>query len=129
MEFCMAILLLDGKAGLPQFTDETVRRPDVQKMIERIDFHVHPEAEAAGYDRMTTIITIRLKDGQTVSGRADFGKGSPADPMSYDDVAEKFRGCAEAASWPEAKTAAIIDAVRQLQSLADIRELTALCAR
>ena len=27
MEFCVAILLLERKAGLAQFTDETVNRP------------------------------------------------------------------------------------------------------
>jgi 2-methylcitrate dehydratase PrpD len=127
MEFCMAILLLDGKAGLPEFTDETVHRPDVQAMIQRINFHVHPQAEAAGYDKMTTIIDIHLKDGRRISGRADFGKGSPANPMSYEEVAEKFRGCTEAARWPEAKAAAIIETVRSLETLADIRTLTALC--
>ncbi len=128
MEFCMAILLLDGKAGLPEFTDETVLREDVQAMIGRVDFHVHPQAEAAGYDKMTTIIDIRLKDGRTISGRADFGKGSPANPMDYEDVAGKFRGCCEAAKWPAAKAEAIIEAVRRLERLADVRELTALCA-
>jgi len=129
MEFCMAILLLDGKAGLAQFTDETVARADVKAMMEKIDFHIHPEAEAAGYDKMTTIIDIHLKDGRCVSGRADFGKGSPADPMSYDEVAEKFRGCAQQARWPAADTEAIIAAVRRLENLDDIHGLMAHCAR
>ncbi len=129
MEFCMAILLLEGKAGLLEFTDEVVSRADVKAMIERINFHVHPEAEAAGYDKMTTIIDIHLKDGRTISGRADFGKGSPANPMSYEEVADKFRGCAEAAHWPAAKVKEIIDTVRDLENVGNIRQLTALCSR
>src|SRR4030095_13130995 len=83
MEFCMAILLLERRAGLAEFTDEVVNRPDVQAMIERIEFGVHPEAEAAGYDKMTTIIDIELADGRTIFGRAGFGKGSPTKPMSH----------------------------------------------
>ena len=129
MEFCMAILLLDGRAGLPEFTDATVHRADVKAMIGKIKFGVHPEAEAAGYDKMTTIIDIHLKDGRTVSGRADFGKGSPADPMDYDEVAEKFRGCARHADWPAARAEGIIDAVRKLESLPDVRGLMSLCTR
>ncbi len=129
MEFCMAVLLLDGKAGLPEFTDKTVRRPDVQAMLGKINFHVHPEAEAAGYDKMTTIIDIYLKDGRRLSGRADFGKGSPANPMSYDEVAEKFRGCAAQADWPRVQTDGVIDTVRRLESLADINGLMRLLAR
>ncbi|MFC3283348.1 MmgE/PrpD family protein [Litchfieldella rifensis] len=126
MEFCMAILLLERRGGLPEFTDEVVNRADVREMIERVHFGVHPEAEAAGYDKMTTIIDIHLQDGRTLSGRADFGKGSPANPMSYDDVADKFRGCAEFANWDKAKTEAMIEAVRNLEDLASVRKLTQL---
>ena len=89
----------------------------------------HPEAEKAGYDKMTSILDIHLKDGRTVSGRADFGKGSPANPMSHDEVAEKFRGCAGQAGWPAAKVEGIIDTVHRLESLKDIHGLMRLCAR
>jgi 2-methylcitrate dehydratase PrpD len=126
MEFCMAILLLDGKADQTKYTDAVVNRDDVKKMIERVRFYVDPEAENAGYDKMTTIIKITLKDGRTISGRADFGKGSPSDPMSYDDVAEKFRGCAAFAEWPSSKANQVIDMVRQLENVSDVRTLTAL---
>ncbi|BCJ90455.1 hypothetical protein IZ6_11900 [Terrihabitans soli] len=128
MEFCMAILLIEGRGGLPEFTDEVVERADVKKMIEKINFHVHPEAEAAGYDKMTTILDIHLKNGKTISGKADFGKGSPANPMTYDEVADKFRGCAEFAKWPTQKAEAIIETVRTLETLKNIRDLMKLCA-
>ena len=98
-------------------------------MINRINFGVHPEAEAAGYDKMTTIIDIHMKDGEVISGRADFGKGSPANPMSYDEVADKFRGCAEFAEWDKGKTEQIIETVRTLEQLKSVRELTSLLAR
>jgi 2-methylcitrate dehydratase PrpD len=126
MEFCMAILLLDGKADQTKYTDAVVNRDDVKKMIERVRFYVDPEAENAGYDKMTTIIKITLKDGRTISGRADFGKGSPTDPMSYDEVAEKFRGCAAFAEWPSSKANQVINLVRNLEDVSDVRTLTAL---
>jgi 2-methylcitrate dehydratase PrpD len=97
-------------------------------MIERVHFGVHPEAEAAGYDKMTTIIDIHLKDGRTISGRADFGKGSPANPMSYDEVADKFRGCAEYAGVERGRAEEVVDIVRRLEDLRSVRELTALLA-
>jgi hypothetical protein len=77
---------------------------------------------------MTTIIKIHLKNGRVITGRADFGKGSPTDPMSYDEVADKFRQCAEYATWPGAKTEKIIDFVRGLETVSDMRPLTALCS-
>jgi 2-methylcitrate dehydratase PrpD len=101
----------------------------VQQMIGRVRFYVDDEAERAGYDKMTTILKIRLKDGRTISGRADFGKGSPINPMSYDEVAEKFMGCAAFAEWPSSKASQVIDLVRKLEGVSDIRKLTALCSK
>jgi len=125
MEFCMAILLLEGRAGLNEFTDEVVRRADVKAMIEKIDFVVDDEAEAAGYDRMTTILDITLKNGGKVSGRADFGKGSPANPMSFDEVSDKFRETAGFAGLGEDKTSDVVAMVRDLETLASIDRLLA----
>jgi 2-methylcitrate dehydratase PrpD len=125
MEFCLSILLLDHKAGLAEYQDAVVQRPDVQDMIKRIHFYVDPEAERAGLDKMTSLLKIHLKDGRVVSGRAEFAKGSPSNPMSYDEVADKFRGCAEFARWPSAKAESVIATVRSLENLADVGKLSA----
>jgi 2-methylcitrate dehydratase PrpD len=128
MEFCMASILLYGRAGLREFTDEVVRRPEVQAMIERVHFGVHPEAEKAGYNKMTSILTLRLLDGRTISGRADFAKGNPADPMTYDEVAAKFEDCARFANWPREKITALVESVQRLEEVADIRTVTGFCS-
>ncbi len=123
MEFCIAILLLEPRVGLSQFTDEVVRRPDIQEMIRRVNFYVDPEAEKAGFDKMTTIIKLHLKDGRTFSGREDFAKGSPMYPMTFDDAVTKFIGCAEYARWPAVKTQKIIEFVRGLEQAIDASKL------
>lgn len=126
MEFCMAILLLEGRAGLTEFTDEVVLRQDVKDMIAKVDFVVDERAEAAGYHLMTTYIDITLNDGRTISGMADFGKGSPANPMSYTEVADKFRECAAFAKWDAGKADAIVAMVAELEKLPDIHGLMTL---
>jgi 2-methylcitrate dehydratase PrpD len=126
MEFCMAILLLERKAGLEQFTDEVVNRDDVQAMIGRIDFGMHPDAEAAGFDKMTTIIEITLDDGRIVKGAADFGKGSPADPMSDDELSEKFRQCAAWGGLDRERTERVLDLAWRIETLDDVNALTSL---
>lgn len=121
-------MLLDGKQGLTEFTSQVVNRPDVQAMIGRIHFGVNPEAEAAGYNKMTTILDIRLLDGRTISGRADFAKGSPAIPMTYQEVADKFLDCAAFARWPRHKANRVVDMVGRLETASNVRTLTALLA-
>jgi 2-methylcitrate dehydratase PrpD len=124
MEFCMAILLLEREAGLRHFTDEVVNRPDVQAMVQRIDFGMHPEAEAAGFDKMTTIIEVELDDGSVVKGAADFGKGSPANPMSDAELADKFRQCAAWGGLDAAQTQRVLDLAWRIETIDDIGALT-----
>jgi 2-methylcitrate dehydratase PrpD len=126
MEFCLAIQLLERKAGLSEFSDKVVQRTDVQEMIRRVNFYVDPEAESAGFDKMTSLLKIHLKDGRVITGRADFGKGSPANHMTFDEAAEKFRGCAEFAGWPRVKTEKIVALVKSLDSAPDVSALSPL---
>ncbi|KAA0690906.1 MmgE/PrpD family protein [Neorhizobium sp. P12A] len=129
MEFCMAILLLDGRAGLGEFTDATTQRPDVKAMIEKVDFVVDEKAEKAGYHKMTTIIDITLNDGRVIHGEADFGKGSPANPMSYDEVAEKFRENAGHAGLKRDAAEEVITLVHELERQPSIERLMGLVAK
>ena len=126
MEFGLSILLLDRKAGLNEYTDAVVQRPDVQEMIKRVNFYVDPEAEAAGFDKMTSILKVHLKDGRVLPGHADFAKGSPPNPMSFEEVADKFRGCAEFAKWPRDKTEGVINFIRTLENSSDMSKLSGL---
>jgi len=123
MEFCMAILLLEREAGLEQFTDEVVNRPDVQALVQKIEFGVHPDAEAAGFDKMTTIIEVELDDGTVVKGSADFGKGSPANPMSDAELADKFRQCAAWGGFDREQTQNVLDLAWRIETIEDIGQL------
>ncbi len=96
--------------------DAAVNEPEVQEMIKRVNFYKYPEAEAAEYDKMTTIIKIHLKN---------FGKGSPTNPMSYEEVTEKFRQSADFAQWPRAEIETLINLVNALETVTDMRKLTA----
>jgi len=126
MEFCMAILLLERKAGLQQLTDEVVNRPDVQAMIAKVDFGVNPEAEAAGFDKMTTIIEVELADGKVLQTRADFGKGSPANPMSDAELSDKFRECAAWGGLDRDRIEQVLTVIWKIEELKDVNELTQL---
>ena len=129
MEYSMAILLVQRRAYIPEYQDKRINKPDVQNMLRKINFYKNKIAEAAGYDKMTTIIDIYLKNGKKISGRGDFGKGSPMIPMTYDEVADKFMGCCEFAKWPTKKAKAIIQAVSKLEKMRDISKLSRLLSK
>jgi hypothetical protein len=74
---------------------------------------------------MTTILEIHLTDGRVIRDQADFGKGSPADPMSWEEVAEKFTSCARYGGLAAPAIADVIAMVADLPSLPDVSRLTA----
>lgn len=125
MEFCIAILLLERKARLAQFTDEVVNRPDVQEMIGRVEFGVDQEAEAAGYNTMTTRIRVELTDGKTLETNAAFGKGSPQNPMSDDELIDKFLDCLEWAGIDRGVGPRLAERVLRLEAADSIESLLA----
>ena len=131
MEFAVAILLVDGKAGLGQFTDASVRRAEVQDMIARVNFYADPEFDRLGGGgafqavlEEPAILRIHMKDGRVLSTRTEPAKGSPRNPMTYDEVADKFRTNAEFARWPTRKAESIVALVKSLESASTLTALT-----
>jgi hypothetical protein len=49
--------------------------------------------------------------------------------MSYDEVADKFRGCVAFAEWPSEKANQVVAMVRRLEDVSDVRTLTALLSK
>jgi len=124
MQFSMAILLLRRRAGLAEYTDEIVTSEQVREQMAKVEFYVNEKADAAGFDKMTSIVDIVLNDGRVISGEADFGKGSPANPMSWAEVVSKFEECAGHGGLPAAKAREVVAIVEDLDGLKDIRQLT-----
>ena len=130
LEFCLATLLLERNLGLQHIDDAFVARPDLQELIARVEYtpYTDEEVREGNFTLVTSFVEIELKDGRSFSGRIDYGKGSKANPMTDDEVAGKFRLCAEYAGLPEDWADAVIDTVGRLETLGDVRELTALLA-
>jgi 2-methylcitrate dehydratase PrpD len=120
--FCMAIAVLERKAGIAQFTDRKVRDQKVVDLMKRVTLYVDDELEVLGYDQVRSRIRIKLKGGRTIEGRADVARGHPEKPMSWGELGEKFRACADLVL-PPAKADEAIHIVGQLETL---RSLTPL---
>jgi 2-methylcitrate dehydratase PrpD len=126
MEFCMAILLLERQAGLAQFTDDVVRRPDVASMRRRIEFGSDDAADAAGFHTMRSFIDVYLKDGTHLFTEADFAKGSPQMPMSDDELVAKLEECLAWGGCDPGNASEVADRVFDLEKEDSLHKLFAL---
>ena len=122
MEYSMATLLARRKGGLAEYAPEAIGDPAVQEVIPRIDLVVDPVAEVAGFHRILSRITVKMKDGRELFAEGEAGRGHPDNPMSDDEVRDKFRDCAR---WGGIQDGGerIIQLVDGLEQLSSIEEL------
>ena len=126
MEFAMASALVARRAGLGEYTDEFVKRPEVQQLMPRVNIETNqdydPEVSgASAWDQ----VRIELKDGGRLdSERVRRAKGHAERPLSEAELFEKFRACLDAGRSKIAPEA-LFGRLKGLESLS-ARELTAV---
>jgi 2-methylcitrate dehydratase PrpD len=114
--FCMAIAVLERKAGIAQFADSKVRQKKVVELMKRVRLYVDDELEVLGFDQVRSRIRIGLYNGRSIEGRYDVARGHPEKPMSWSELAEKFKECASLAV-PADNAGRVIDLVARLAEL------------
>ena len=99
LRYAAAVALLDGAAYVEQFTPESLARPEVWELMDRIEVRHSPEIDALGRDRrFLTHIEVHAPGGAVVrlTGRP------PQDhPFRGEDVVHKFRGLLDRIMEPE----------------------------
>jgi 2-methylcitrate dehydratase PrpD len=120
--FCMAIAVLERKAGIAQFVDRKVRDPKTVAMMKKVQLYVHPDLETMGYEHVRTMVEVQLTDGRVLSGQADVARGHPLKPMSWAELAEKFHACAGLAL-PKAQARKAEAAIHTLERLPRVNAL------
>jgi 2-methylcitrate dehydratase PrpD len=128
MEFTLALVAVTGQAGLSEFTDAMLARADVRDMMKRIVFSAYDEV-GQDFTNVTTLVEVELSDGRRLSGRADHAAGSTRSPMSYDEVAAKFRQCVEYGRYPSDRAEQVVEAVAAIEYAGTVGRLAALLTK
>jgi 2-methylcitrate dehydratase PrpD len=115
LEYNLAAVALDGRAGIHSYTDGSIRRPAAQALMQRVT-----TIPVNGPLESTVVLT--LTNGERFEASVNRSHGNPADPLSEDERIGKFHECAaEMAS--EAQRVRIVDLCERLESLDNVRQL------
>ena len=121
--FQMASMIIRRKVGMMEFTDEFVRSPVVQEMMERVETVVEPEFDAMGRNRYVSVIEVQLKDGRMFTGKSpEQLRGSPRNPLRHEELVEKFRDCVQRILNAD-QAAKLLETIESLECVDDIRTL------
>jgi 2-methylcitrate dehydratase PrpD len=115
LEYDVVTIALDGRAGIHQYTDEAVRRPDAQRLMQRVN--VVPVNGP-----LQSRVVMTLTGGERLEASVNRAHGNPADPLSEAERVGKFHECAATLA-SEAQRDRIVDVCARLESLDDVGEL------
>ena len=104
LPYVIAVALLDGQVYPEQLFSERINQTDVQELLQKVDVHtsfpLHKPVKLAGIldknteaypDKLMTQVTIELKNGEKFSAEKESYKGFFLDPLSWEEVIQKFK--------------------------------------
>jgi 2-methylcitrate dehydratase PrpD len=124
VQYTTSIALLDGEVTVDSFTNERRFSPDVEALLPRVTLRFD-DAIPNDFDRMHTVVTIKMKNGTHHSQRVARLSGWIGQPLTREQRLAKFHSCARRVI---DRTAAgrIVDLVERLDTLGDIRQIMEL---
>lgn len=94
--FQMAAIVLRRKAGLAEFSNAFVQSPECQELQRKVTSVLDDEIVAMGKGVIVARITLTTKDGQSYYEESDkFYRGGPKNPLTWEEVSEKFRDASQ----------------------------------
>lgn len=92
MEFCIALALTEKKVSIEHFVDEKVNDQSIRELIAKTKVYVHPDLKDH-YLTSGAVLEVRMKGGEVLSARVDVAKGHPKNPMTTEELLEKYLDC------------------------------------
>jgi 2-methylcitrate dehydratase PrpD len=123
LPYSIAVMLVRGKAGLAEFTDEAIRDREVLDLAAKVRYVLDPTID---YPRhFSGHVKIYLDDGTLLEENQPHPRGGYEDPLPPAEIEDKFRANARLAVSPD-KAERILDSMRRLEQLQSIKALSDL---
>jgi 2-methylcitrate dehydratase len=123
--YLIGAALVDGEISARTFTAERYRDPAVLALVARIWFAEEPAYTVAFPATQSCRLAVTLRSGKVLTLRRDNPKGHPGNPMSDEELAEKFLGQV-GGILPSPQCRALLDRLWALDELADVGGLLRL---
>jgi 2-methylcitrate dehydratase PrpD len=124
LQWSMAEAMQRGRLGGDAYEHESLKDPAIAALAKRVSYRI--DEGAPGTERYKGWVVVRTKDGRTLEKVQDSNHGSPADPMTPDEIRAKFAENA-ARALPKDRAAAIVEAADGLDRAASVTKLLDLC--
>jgi 2-methylcitrate dehydratase PrpD len=125
MPFCAAAVIVFGHPTIETFHESRIHDARIQSLLPLVTLRADPSFDSRPHLSQAKV-TVRLRDGRTVTHRADGARGYPG-RISDDELATKFIACAGRRLSQTAAQRAF-NAFLAIESSPSVAELTSLCS-
>ncbi|MGA8376469.1 MAG: MmgE/PrpD family protein [Candidatus Sulfotelmatobacter sp.] len=125
LPYVIAAALVERKVTPVQFTMEKIMDPKIRAQLKKVEVVADPEIEKVFPALQRVIVNMTTTDGRTFSKQLDFPKGDPRNPLTDQEVEEKFGALAEGVLSTGAQKK-LKEAIWNLEDSDSIRKLMAL---
>jgi 2-methylcitrate dehydratase PrpD len=94
MPYGLAVATHYGRAALEEYSEDKLAQPELVALMDRVSYQVDPEIDALYPERWRAWARVRTTDGRDLFSDLDEPKGDPGNPLSPDELREKFDGLA-----------------------------------
>ncbi len=115
--------LLDGKIDNSTYSEKAFKDPKTLEFLKRIIVREFKAFTAKYPEAIANRITVKLKSGKVISKTVEYPKGHPKNPISREEVEEKYRNLA-GAYFGKKQLDGTLALLWNLESVEDLSELT-----
>jgi 2-methylcitrate dehydratase PrpD len=126
VQYCLARALADRAIRIEHFEGDAFRDPAIRAILPRVHAAAYTTTQFPADKHFGAEVKVTTVDGKVVSGKIDEAIGrTSANPLPAKRLREKFENCIGRAL-PVSRAAALAEMIEQLETLADMRAVSAL---
>jgi 2-methylcitrate dehydratase len=96
LPYCIAAALVDHKITTQSFSDEKLKDERIWEVIDKIKGEASEEFEKMFPAKQPSKVVVVTKEGKEYSEYLEYPKGDPREPMTMDDLDNKFKALSTA---------------------------------
>jgi len=128
--FTVAMAIARRKIEISDFSPDSIKAPALLRLARKVIPRYDPQLKSDSKTMLPAVVEIKTKGGRVYSKRVDLVYGHPQNPMSWEDLIQKFRDCASysAKPIPKENIDQVIEKITKLEGVRDMRKIVSLVA-
>ncbi|MGC2197177.1 MAG: hypothetical protein WA628_21045, partial [Terriglobales bacterium] len=125
LPYVIAAALVDRQVTPAQFEMAKIMDPTIRAQLKKVEVVADPEIEKVFPALQRVIVTITTTDGRSFTEQLDYPKGDPRNPLTDQEIEEKFAALADGVLSAKAQQK-LRDAIWNLEKIGSVSKLMAL---